>query len=375
MSRDAPDETFAVIAGGGTAGHVLPGLAIAEALVDAGHERDTIRFVGSARGLETRLVPEAGYRLDALPGRGIQRSLTLANVGAVLGLLQATWRAVRLVRRLRPRVLLVLGGYAAAPCVVAGILWRVPMIVAEQNARAGLANRLAGRFARACAVPFADTDLPRTVVTGNPVRAALLAVDPARDRDAARRALDLPTDRVVVAAFSGSLGARSINTAVAELAERWADRDRLAIRHVVGSRDWEAFGRPDAAAEPGRLLYQTVPYEEEMDRLLAAADVVVSRAGGTTVAELAVVGVPAVLVPLPIATRDHQTANAAALVRAGAAVLVPDDELDTDRLAAELGPLVEDPGRLASMGAGARALGVPDAAARVAALLEREARP
>lgn len=376
MTDAPPPATYAVIAGGGTAGHVLPGLAIAQALVDAGHDRASIRFVGSARGLEVDLVPEAGYALEALPGRGIQRKLSLANVAAAIGIVRATLQAIGLLRRWRPKVLLVLGGYAAAPCVVAGALWRVPMVVAEQNARAGLANRLAGRFARACAVPFPETDLPRTEVTGNPVRAELLALDPGSDRARARAELGLPGDRVVVAAFSGSLGARSINRAVHALAGRWAARGDVAIRHVTGSRDWDEFRTvPDEGpADGAALVYQTVAYEQHMDLLLAAADVVVSRAGGTTVAELAVVGVPAVLVPLPIATRDHQTANAQALVRGGAARLVPDDELDVDRLEAELGPLVDDAELRTTMAAAARAQGIPDAAARVAALLEREAR-
>ncbi|MEZ5208630.1 MAG: glycosyltransferase [Acidimicrobiales bacterium] len=160
------------------------------------------------------------------------------------------------------------------------------------------------------------------------------------------------------------------------LAGRWAARGDVAIRHVTGSRDWDEFRTvPDEGpADGAALVYQTVAYEQHMDLLLAAADVVVSRAGGTTVAELAVVGVPAVLVPLPIATRDHQTANAQALVRGGAARLVPDAELDVDRLEAELGPLVDDAELRTTMAAAARAQGIPDAAARVAALLEREAR-
>jgi UDP-N-acetylglucosamine:LPS N-acetylglucosamine transferase len=149
--------TYAIIAGGGTAGHVVPGLAIAAALVERGHPPTSIHYVGSERGIERTMVPAAGYSLTLLPGRGIQRRLTWANVGAVLGLLAATWRGVRLLRRRRPAVLVALGGYASVPAALGAILWRVPIIVAEQNAVPGAANRLVARFAKASAVSFAGT--------------------------------------------------------------------------------------------------------------------------------------------------------------------------------------------------------------------------
>jgi UDP-N-acetylglucosamine--N-acetylmuramyl-(pentapeptide) pyrophosphoryl-undecaprenol N-acetylglucosamine transferase len=365
---------WVLVAGGGTAGHVIPGLAVADALVRRGHPRSSIRFVGSERGIEATLVPEAGYPVTLLPGRGVQRRLTLDNVGALWGLLRALVQGISLVRRERPAVVLVLGGYASVACVVGAALWRVPMVVTEQNARAGAANRLAARIAKACAVPFAETDLPHKVVTGNPVRPEVLAVDRASQRDDARRALDLPTDRTVIAVVTGSLGARRVNDAVRSAAGRWAARSDLAIRHVVGKRDIDAAlaDLPDLPA--GGLIYQVIAYEEHMDMVLAAADLLVGRAGGTTVAELAEVGLASVLVPLPIAPRDHQTANAGPLVRAGAAILVPDADLDTERLVAELEPLLDDPARLAAMGAAARRLARPDAAARVADLVETHAR-
>jgi undecaprenyldiphospho-muramoylpentapeptide beta-N-acetylglucosaminyltransferase len=368
MSADpVPVRSWALIAGGGTAGHVLPGLAVARELVERGHGADTIHFVGARRGIEAELVPAAGFGITLLPGRGVQRALTLDNVGAVLGLLRAAWQAVGLVRRRRPAVVLALGGFASVAVAVAAVLWRVPLVVADQNARAGAANRLVGRFAHACAVPFSETDLPRAVVTGNPVRPEVLEVAAARDRNAARRELGLPTDRVVLVAFAGSLGARSVNRAVQGAVAAWEDRGDLAVHHVVGARDWE----DRAAVSPSRLDYRAVRYEDRMPLALAAADLVVCRSGGTTVAELAVIGVPSVLVPLPIATRDHQTANAGPLVRAGAAVLVPDDELDAQRLVAEVDALVDaGPERLAAMADAARAIGRPDAAAAVADLVE-----
>lgn len=375
--------TWAIVAGGGTAGHVLPGLAVARELVRRGRDASSILFVGAERGIESRLVPEAGFEVELLPGRGIERRLSVQNVVALWGLTTALWRAVRLVHRRRPAVVLALGGFASAACALAALLWRVPLVVAEQNARAGAANRLVARLARACAVPFDETDLPKAVVTGNPVRDEVLAVAADRDVLAARSELGLPEDRTVVVVFAGSLGSRRINEAVYGAVGRWAHRDDLAIHHVIGTRDWEdrpAVARDLDEARDGPdgpavgLVYQPIRYQDRMDLVLGAADLAVCRAGGTTVAELAVVGVPAVLVPLPIATRDHQTANAGPFVRSGAAVLIPDGELDVDRLVAEVEALVGDPSRLADMAVAARGLGRPDAAGAVADLVESTAR-
>jgi len=369
---------FVLIAGGGTAGHVLPGLAVAAELRERGHAASDIVFVGAERGLEATLVPDAGYEITLLPGRGIQRRLTLENLAAAFGLVRALFQALALVRRLRPHVVLAVGGFASAAGALAAIVWRVPLVVAEQNARAGASNRLVGRFARACAVAFEDTDLPRSVVTGNPVRAEVLAAAADREVAAARATLGVPSDRTMVTVFAGSLGARSINRATWSAAERWSDRSDLAVYHVIGARDWD--DRPDVARRDGDvddpsgngLWYRPVRYEDRMETVLAASDLAVCRAGGTSVAELAVIGVPAVLVPLPIATRDHQRANAAPLVAAGAAVLIDDDRFDVDTMVATVDPLVAD-GELARMAEAARSAGRPDAASAVADLVERHA--
>jgi len=371
--RPAADSaTYALVAGGGTAGHVLPGLAVARALVDRGHPASSIQFVGSARGLEATLVPAAGFDVTLLPGRGIQRRVSLENLAAAWGLVRAVFKGVALVRRRRPSVVLVLGGYASVACTVGAVLWRVPIVVMEQNARAGAASRLAGRFARACAVPFVETDLPRRVVTGNPVRAEVLAIDRERDRVDARARLGVGPDRVFIAVVTGSLGARRVNEAVLGAATRWSTRRDLSIRHVIGSRDWEAL--QERLPSTDGLEYVAVRYEDHMETVLAAADLVVGRAGGTTVAELAEVGVASVVVPLPGAPRDHQTANAAALVRVGGAVLIADVDLDGDRLADAIEALISDPDRLTRMGAAAHTLSRPDAADAVAELVERHAR-
>lgn len=371
MSTDGA--TWAIVSGGGTAGHLLPGITVADELVRRGRSAESIHFVGAARGIEADLVPAAGYSITLLPGRGVQRKLSLQNIGAVWGLIRAFFAAFALVRRRRPKVVLVLGGFASAAVAMSAVIWRVPLVVAEQNARAGAVNRIVGRFARYCAVPFASTDLPHAMVTGNPVRSEVLDAAASPDRAAARGELDLPAERTVIVVFAGSLGARRINTAVVEAARRWADRDDLCIHHVIGARDWDARVDPFGPESDHSIDYRAVRYEDRMPLVLSAADVAVCRAGGTTVAELAVVGVPAVLVPLPIATRDHQRHNATELVEAGGAVLIDDASLDADRLVAELGAILDRPGRLAAMADAAASLGRTDAADAVADLVESAA--
>jgi undecaprenyldiphospho-muramoylpentapeptide beta-N-acetylglucosaminyltransferase len=367
--------TWAIVAGGGTAGHVLPGLAISRALVARGHPAGTIHFVGSERGIEARLVPEAGFPLTLLPGRGLERRLSFANVRAVAGIVRGIFRSIALVRRERPAVVIALGGYASVPCGLAAALWRVPIVVAEQNVVPGAANRLVARFARASAVSFPETPLPRPVVTGNPIRPEMLTVGRDADTKAdARQALGLEEGRQVLVVFGGSLGALSLNRATLDAADAWRDRSDLALRHVIGARDWDSLQA--ALPEPSRagLQYQPVRYEERMDFALAAADLVVCRSGSSTLFELAAAAMPSVLVPSPYVTADHQTGNARVLVAAGGAVMVPDREIDGRRLVAEVDALLADPERLAAMGRAAHTLARPDAADRVAALAEEYAR-
>lgn len=365
---------FALVAGGGTAGHVQPAIAIARALVERGHRQGSVELVGSERGIEARLVPQAGFTLTVLPGRGIERKLSWQNVRSLVALAVAVWRAWKLVGRRRPRVVVSVGGYASVPCALAAVVRRVPIVVAEQNAAPGAANRLVGRWAEACAVSFPGTPLPRAVVTGNPVRREVLDIDRSRDAAPARTKLGVAPGRRVVLVFGGSLGALRLNRATVEAVRRWAHRGDLHVRHVIGTRDWPELGAVLPVPPGSALHYDPVEYDDDMPTSLAAADLVVCRSGASTSFELLAAGLPSILVPSPSVTADHQTANARHLEAAGAAVVVPDAELDGARLAAEVDALLADPGRLAAMGAAARAARVPDAADRIADLVERYAR-
>jgi undecaprenyldiphospho-muramoylpentapeptide beta-N-acetylglucosaminyltransferase len=371
-----------VIAGGGTGGHIVPSLQVARALVERGHAADTVELYGSRRGQEATTWPALEFPYTLLPGRGIRRSLRpaalWANLGAVLGLVWACARALGSFARRRPRVVVIVGGYASFAAGLAALLTRVPLVALSTDAVPGAVNRTLGRFAAANAVAFADTGLPRAHVTGTPVVPELVALDrtPA-GQEAARRKLGLPADRKTVAAAGGSLGALRINRAVADLAESWPACGGLALYHVTGRRDYAQFGpsgTDTGGADDRGLCYRVVPFEDHMPWFYAAADVCVTRAGAMTVAELLVTGAPAILVPLPGAPGDHQTRNAEALVGIGAAVRVPDDEFDGRRLAEELERLLADPARLRAMSEAARRHGHPDAAARVAELVDAHAR-
>jgi UDP-N-acetylglucosamine--N-acetylmuramyl-(pentapeptide) pyrophosphoryl-undecaprenol N-acetylglucosamine transferase len=393
-----------VVAGGGTGGHVVPSLQIARALVGRGHAASTVELYGSRRGHEAATWPALEFPFTLLPGRGIRRSLRpaalMANVGAILGLAWACVRAIGSFLAQRPRAVVVVGGYASFPAGFAALVTRVPLVCVTTDAVPGAVVALLGRFAAANAVAFPDTDLPRSHVTGTPVAPEMAALDRSPDGLArARGALGLPADRWTIAAVSGSLGARRVNRAVAEVAQMWRACDALGLYHVTGRRDYEAFaagahggagagardgerdgerdserGGGEGGNRPDGLVYRVVPYEDDMPDLYTAADVCITRAGAMTSAELLIAGVPAILVPLPGAPRDHQTRNAEALVHMGVAVLVPDPECDGTRLARELESLLSEPERLRAMREAARGYAHPDAAARVAELVDAHAR-
>jgi UDP-N-acetylglucosamine--N-acetylmuramyl-(pentapeptide) pyrophosphoryl-undecaprenol N-acetylglucosamine transferase len=362
-------ETFAVVTGGGTAGHVLAALAVADALVARGHPRSTIHYVGTRRGVEARLLPPTGYEHTLLDVVGLQRRLTTRNVAFVPKLLRSTWQAIRLMRRLRPQVVVNVGGYASFPATAAARVCRVPVVVVSYDRRPGLVSRLTARSAAACAVAFEGSTLRRAELTGAPVGQQILAVDRARDRASARAALDLPNDRFVFAVFGGSLGAQRLNEVVVEAVERLANRSDLAVYHVVGDRNLG-----DAA--PGRdgdhgIMYRVLGYEDRMPLVYAAADMMMTRAGAATIAELATVGMPAVVVPWPGAAENHQVDNARQLSDSGGAVLIEQRDLTVDRLLDELTALTSDPARLAALSATARMLGAAHRSGKLVDVVER----
>lgn len=370
---DTASRVWAVIAGGGTSGHVHPALAIAGELVARGRSKHEIHFIGSSRGLEAELVPEHGYSLTALPGRGIQRTINLENVKSTIALGSAAVQALRTLRRLKPAVVVSVGGYASLPALQAAAMLRIPIIVTEQNTVPGAANRFGSRWAKACAVAFATTELPNAVHTGNPLMGPIMDVDrsDAQAVAQAKERLGIAAGQQLVAAFGGSLGARRINQAVVDATSALSGRADLAIRHIIGDRDWDQFG---SHRVDGELAYQPIRYERSMNDVYIAADFVVCRSGATSVCEIAQTATPAVFVPLPSAPGDHQTKNAQALATSGGGLLVADNELDGDRLVDLISELLADPQRLRDMSQAAGKQARPDAAAAIAELIETHAR-
>ena len=335
-----------VIAAGGTAGHVVPALAVADALRAEGAR---VVFVGGERAEKT-LVPAAGYELRAIAVEGLSRSNPLKAARAVVRAGAAVGAARAILRELAPAAVMGGGGYVAGPVGLAAVRARLPLVLTEADSHLGLTNRLLARRARrvCLAFPIHGREGAKYLVTGRPIP------PPATDRAAARARFGLAVGDRCVLVFGGSLGARSINgAALAGLADA-----PYRVLHVAGARDFAGLRSP-------RSGYDLREYIDSFGEALLAADVCVARSGGS-IAEVAAHGLPAILVPYPHAAGDHQAANARWMADGGAAVVVGDAELTPDRLRAEVDALLGDPARLAEMALAARALARPDAAARIA---------
>jgi UDP-N-acetylglucosamine--N-acetylmuramyl-(pentapeptide) pyrophosphoryl-undecaprenol N-acetylglucosamine transferase len=337
-----------LIAAGGTAGHVVPALAVADTLRADGVD---VEFAGGERA-EAQLVPAAGYPFHRVPAVGLNRRNPLKALRALLKAVRGLGTALALLRRLKPDVVMGGGGYVAGPVGLAAVLLRVPLVLTEADSHIGIANRALAPFARRVCLAFAvdGRSSSKYLVTGRPV------APPVTDRAAARAEFGIGTDETCVLVFGGSLGARTINQAAIE-AFRGAT---FRVLHVSGERDEPAL----APRVPGPY-YVLRAYVQPFGNALAAADLVVARAGGS-VFELAAYGLPAVLIPYPHATADHQTGNAHWMADAGAAVIVADADLTPARLASEVGTLLGDRARLAAMARASGALARPDAAAVIA---------
>jgi UDP-N-acetylglucosamine--N-acetylmuramyl-(pentapeptide) pyrophosphoryl-undecaprenol N-acetylglucosamine transferase len=346
------------IAAGGTAGHVVPALAVADALRAEGAR---VVFVGGERA-ERTLVPQAGYELRTIAVEGLSRTNPLKAARAAAKAVAAVGTALRILRTERPAAVMGGGGYVAGPVGLAAVLLRIPLVLTEADSHLGLSNRLLARFARrvCLAFPIEGRSGERYVVTGRPVPR------PAADLRAARERFGLGEGERCVLVFGGSLGARSINEAAVEAFAGAPYR----VLHAAGTRDYAALRErvPDDGA------YDLREYIDRFGEALLACDLCVARAGGS-IFEIAAHGRPAILVPYPHATADHQTANARWMADGGAAVVIADADLTPGRLRAEVDALMADPERLRTMGRAAAALARPDAAQRIAAELLAAAAP
>jgi UDP-N-acetylglucosamine--N-acetylmuramyl-(pentapeptide) pyrophosphoryl-undecaprenol N-acetylglucosamine transferase len=333
-------------------------MAVADELRASGAE---VSFLGTRERIEAELVPAAGYEIDFVKVRGIDRRNPLRAARAGLEALGAVDAARSALRRRGAEVVMGGGGFVAGPAGLAATLTRTPLVLTEADSHLGLANRLlAGGARRVClAFPIDGREGERYLVTGRPVPAAVIGAD----RDEARRRFGIPADARCLLVVGGSQGARSINfAAVAAFAEQ--DGRDFQVLHLSGRRDFEQLEARLAQA-PHRQGYTLLPYEPDLGAVLAASDLVLGRSGGS-IFEVTAAGRPAILVPYPHATADHQSANAAWMARAGAATVLADEELSAQRLVEEVGALLGDSARLREMAAASRGLAKPDAARRIA---------
>jgi UDP-N-acetylglucosamine--N-acetylmuramyl-(pentapeptide) pyrophosphoryl-undecaprenol N-acetylglucosamine transferase len=345
-----------LIAGGGTGGHIIPALAVAHELVEL-HKAEVL-FVGTARGLEIRLIPEAGFRLRLIDVGPLKNVSLATRIRTMLQLPRSIGECRRLIREFQPNVVFGVGGYASGPAMAAALLLKVPTMVFEPNAMPGLANRLVGKRVQAAAVnfPSAAAWFNNCEVTGIPVRPGFFSIEPPAES----------APHLLV--FGGSLGARIFNVNVPAIMPALLDAvPGLTVLHQCGVRHAVSTGQAylDSGADPAR--WQVCPFFDDMPARFAAAHLVLSRSGASTVAELAASGKPALLVPFAAAADHHQRRNAEAMVAAGAAVMLQEHELDQPgSLLAALTGLLLDPIRLAAMSAAARTQAHPAAAERIA---------
>jgi UDP-N-acetylglucosamine--N-acetylmuramyl-(pentapeptide) pyrophosphoryl-undecaprenol N-acetylglucosamine transferase len=357
-----------LIAGGGTGGHVFPGIAVAEELKRSRRDIEVV-FVGTRRGLEAQAVPEAGFPIRFLAGSGFSRTRPWTWPWAAFLNLVGFLQAIGIVLFENPRAVLGTGGYVSAPMAFAARLFGRPLLLQEQNSVPGVANRVLSGWADEVHLSFLEARSyfkrrDHLKVTGNPVRAHILT----GDRDTAMREFKLQPGKPTLLVFGGSLGASTINSAAVDMLKRLKDRVELQCLLVTGRQE---HARIQAEATAANLPAVVLPFVKKMHMAYAAADLVVSRAGAMTLAEIAVCGLPAILVPYPFAAHNHQQDNAANLVDRGAAVLIADGELTGERLAKEVAHLLADRQALSRMSSNARLFARPDAAARLARSLAR----
>jgi UDP-N-acetylglucosamine--N-acetylmuramyl-(pentapeptide) pyrophosphoryl-undecaprenol N-acetylglucosamine transferase len=359
-----------IIAGGGTGGHVIPALAIAHQLKKQfGAE---ILFIGTARGIETRLVPQAGYPLELIKVGALKNVSLATRAKTVFDLPRALWTAGRMLNDFRPDVVIGVGGYASGPAMLAAIRRRIPTLAFEPNVVPGFANRLVARFVSSAAVHFEETCeyFRNCKVTGVPVREAFFRIPQkslAMEGPSGQSRNEASASTPTLLVFGGSQGAHAINEAViASLPGLRAKIPALHIIHQTGQRDYEEV---QAAYQRAGISSEVHKFIDDMPATFARADLLVCRSGASTVGEITAAGKPAIFVPFPRAADDHQNVNARALERAGAAVVVEESNLEAAYLVDTIAALLNDPARLRSMSTAARSLAHPQAVEEIAEMV------
>ena len=353
-----------VLSGGGTAGHINPALALAETLQEQGHE---VFYAGTPHGVEARLVKEAGLPFQAFEASGFDRAHPLTLPKALRTIQKSTKSAKRWFAEIEPDVVVAFGGYVCIPVSRAAEALHIPLVVHEQNSVMGMANKYLSKGAARVALTYevagqSVADKEKIVVTGNPVRASIFT----STREEGRVELGIPQDALMLLVFGGSLGARHLNSAVAAMKDRLLAIDDLYIMHITGPKELETVKDALDLSEEEAKRYMVLGYQDRMGQTMAATDMVVSRAGATSLAEISARRIPAILVPFPYATADHQTTNAKAYVERGAASMIADGEVESQAFSDMVLELIENADLRASMTKAAATFETEDAAAKLA---------
>jgi UDP-N-acetylglucosamine--N-acetylmuramyl-(pentapeptide) pyrophosphoryl-undecaprenol N-acetylglucosamine transferase len=357
-----------ILSGGGTGGHIYPALTIAHEIGELTEAE--FLFVGTPKGMEARIIPQEGYAFAALPAEGLKRKITLENLRILMKTGTSLWKARSVLRRFRPDVVIGTGGYVCGPILLAAALERIPTMIQEQNVIPGVTNRILSHFVDVVALGYEDARSRfakpgRCLWTGNPIRSDIVRAD----REESRKKLGIASSDFMVLTAGGSRGARTINRAMEGVHRHFRETPGICLYHVTGRGEYDRVCRDlDGVDGDGRFGAgsRLVPYQDDMPAALAAADLVIYRAGAVGLAELAARGLPSILIPYPYAAEDHQTYNARVLVAAGAAKMITDACLTADELIQDIEHMRLHPDELACMAKASAGLGHPEAGREIA---------
>ena len=357
-----------IIAGGGTGGHINPGIAIAKQIMQK-YPGSDIRFIGTARGLETKLVPREGFKLELIKVKGFRRKLSLDTLVSIKEMFQGFWEAGNIIRKFKPDVVIGTGGYVCGPVLFNASMMRIPTLIHEQNAFPGVTNKILSRFVDAVAISFKESEqyfknAKKLILTGNPVRSELLQVN----RVSARQKIGIGKDKNLVVVMGGSLGAEKINDTVVEMIKTHYKSNDCNIMFGTGNSQYESVSKRIEQVKLPSL--EVVPYIYDAANVYAAADLIVCRGGAITCSELAVLGVPSIMIPSPNVTANHQEHNARALEKQGASVVILERELKPDLLYNQITGMLKNKERLNKMAKDAKKIGISNATEKICCIID-----
>lgn len=341
-----------ILSGGGTGGHIYPAITIAREL--QAQEDVEILFVGTSEGMESRIVPQEGYAFESLPAAGLKRKITPANIKSIFKSLTGLLKAEKILRSFKPDVVIGTGGYVCGPILLAAALHHIPTVIQEQNVIPGITNKILSHFVDRIALGYKEAEKrfpvsEKCIYTGNPIRPDIMQAE----REESRKKLGISPATFMILITGGSRGARSINQAMIGVHKYFQGKDDVCLYHVTGTLSYDSV-LEELRDQPAKYI---IKYEYDMPSALAAADLIICRAGAISLAEIAARGIPSILIPYPYAAEDHQTYNARAFVASGAAKMIVDQFLTDKELIQDIEELKNNKTALSAMSAAAKEMG------------------